>query len=72
MGADYAISISGIAGDTGGTKYKPVGTVYIGVRSKNANIEERIHFNGDRNYVQYQSVLYAVKMLLLIDKDVFF
>jgi len=71
-GADYAISISGIAGDTGGTKYKPVGTVYIGVRSKNANIEERIHFNGDRNYVQYQSVLYAVKMLLLIDKDVFF
>lgn len=71
-GADYAISISGIAGDTGGTEYKPVGTVYIGVRTKEINLEKRLHFNGDRNYVQHQSVLYAVKMLLLIDKDMFF
>ena len=71
-GADYAISISGVAGDTGGTKYKPVGTVYIGVRSKKTNLEERVYFYGDRNYVQHQSVHYAVKMLLLIDKDVFF
>jgi len=71
-GADYAISVSGIAGDGGGTKYKPVGTVYIGVRSKASHVEERIQFHGDRNYVQHQSVLYAVKMLLLIDKDMFF
>ncbi len=71
-GADYALSISGIAGDMGGTEEKPVGTVYIGVRSRNSNKEERLHFSGDRNYVQQQSVLYAVKMLLLIDKEMFF
>ena len=71
-GADYAISISGIAGDTGGTEEKPVGTVYIGVRCKDMHKEERLQFSGDRNYVQYQSVLYAVKMLLLIDKEMFF
>jgi len=71
-GADYAISISGIAGDSGGTKQKPVGTVCIGVRSKNRSLEEHVLFDGDRNYVQSQSVFYAVKMLLLIDKDVFF
>jgi len=70
--ADYTLSISGIAGDAGGTIEKPVGTVFIGARSKTKNIEEHLIFNGDRNYVQHQSALYAIKMLLLLDKDVFF
>ncbi|MBL6973982.1 MAG: CinA family protein, partial [Sulfurimonas sp.] len=70
--ADYALSVSGIAGDTGGSESKPVGTVYIGVRSKTAHQEVHVHFNGDRNYVQHQSALYAIKMLVTIDKDVFF
>jgi nicotinamide-nucleotide amidase len=71
-GADYALSISGIAGDGGGTELKPVGTVYIGARSKDKHIERHLHFNGDRNYVQHQSALMAVKMLLLLDKETFF
>jgi len=70
--ADYALSISGIAGDGGGTELKPVGTVYIGVRSKTKHKEEHLLFQGDRNYVQDQSALYAIKMLLLIDKEIFF
>ena len=70
--ADYALSISGIAGDGGGTELKPVGTVYIGVRSKIKHKEEHLLFQGDRNYVQHQSALYAIKMLLLIDKEIFF
>ena len=70
--SDYSISISGIAGDSGGTKYKPVGTVYIGVRSKTMHIQKRLNLSGDRNYIQYQSVLFAVKMLLLMDKEMFF
>jgi nicotinamide-nucleotide amidase len=70
--ADYALSVSGIAGDTGGTELKPVGTVYIGVRSKTQHKEVHLQLFGDRNYVQEQSVLHAVKMLLLIDKEVFF
>lgn len=70
--ADYSISISGIAGDGGGTVEKPVGTVYIGVRSKTQHKEVHLHLSGDRNYIQYQSVLYSVKMLLLIDKELFF
>lgn len=70
--ADYALSISGIAGDGGGTELKPVGTVYIGVRSKTKHKEEHLLFQGDRNYVQDQSALYAIKMLLLIDKEMFF
>jgi len=70
--ADYALAISGIAGDSGGTKFKPVGTVYIGVRSKEKHLEKHLYFEGDRNYVQHQSALMAIKMLLLLDKETFF
>jgi len=70
--ADYAIAISGIAGDTGGSIEKPVGTVHIGVRNAINHKEEHLLFRGDRNYVQHQSALYAIKMLLLIDKETFF
>jgi nicotinamide-nucleotide amidase len=70
--ADYSISVSGIAGDGGGTKLKPVGTVYIGVRSQKQHKEYHLQLHGDRNYVQEQSVLYAIKSLLLLDKEIFF
>jgi nicotinamide-nucleotide amidase len=70
--ADYALSVSGIAGDGGGSELKPVGTVYIGVRSKENHLEKHLHFDGDRNYVQHQSAFMAIKMLLLIDKETFF
>ncbi|MDP2893918.1 MAG: CinA family protein [Sulfurimonas sp.] len=70
--ADYSISISGIAGEGGGTEHKPVGTVFVGVRSKNEHKEVRLSLNGDRNYIQHQSVLFAIKMLLLMDKEMFF
>lgn len=70
--ADYALSISGIAGDTGGTEFKPVGTVHIGASSKTHNAHMHLKLDGDRNYVQQQSVLFAIKMLILIDKETFF
>ena len=71
-GADYALSISGIAGDGGGTEEKPVGTVYVSVRSATEHKEKHLFLHGDRNYIQHQSALNAIKMLLLIDKDTFF
>jgi len=71
-GADYAIAVSGVAGPTGGTPNKPVGTVQIAVRSKDAIVTERLQLHGDRNYIQEQTVLHAVKMLLLLDKKTFF
>lgn len=70
--ASYALAISGIAGPTGGSDTKPVGTVYISARSQNHQHTERFNFEGDRNYIQEQSVLMAVKMLLNIDKELFF
>lgn len=70
--ADYTLSISGIAGEGGGTPQKPVGTVFVGVRSRTKHKEVHLNLHGDRNYIQYQSVLFAIKMLLLIDKEIFF
>ena len=70
--ADFALSVSGIAGPSGGTEDKPVGTVYISARSKEDINTEHLNFQGDRNYVQEQSAYYAIKMLLMIDKETFF
>ena len=63
-GADFAIAISGIAGPDGGTKDKPVGTVYAGVRHKDG--ESKIfkkQFYGDRTLIQSASADFALKNL---------
>lgn len=45
---DYAVSITGIAGPTGGTPEKPKGTVAIGFASKEKSGAALFHFPGDR------------------------
>ena len=62
--ADYAIAVSGIAGPTGGTPTKPVGTVYIGVADRKSLSVELHHFKGDRNYVQYQAMMNGIRMFI--------
>ena len=64
-GSDYAIAVSGIAGPTGATKTKPVGTVFIGVGDKNGKFSvERVQLNGDREQVQYQTMLHSIRLLI--------
>jgi len=70
--ADFAISVSGIAGDSGGSEEKPVGTVFLNVRSKEKNTTLHLQLQGDRNYIQYQSVLYGIKTLLVENRSLFF
>jgi len=61
--ADCAIAVSGIAGPTGGTTEKPVGTVYIGITYKEKSIIEHRLFEGDREAVQEQAKESAIALL---------
>lgn len=70
-GADYAIAVSGIAGPGGGTPAKPVGTVFLAVRSSNDLQRHELHLHGDRRYIQQQTVLHAVKALILFAPQTF-
>lgn len=59
--ADCAIAVSGIAGPSGGTPDKPVGTVYFGWIQKPDNIQiSQQLFSGNRHDVRTQAVVYAL------------
>lgn len=63
-GADYAISVSGIAGPNGGSLEKPVGTVWFGFASKlDGALARHQCFAGDRDAVRRQSTEYALRTL---------
>ena len=62
--ADYALSISGIAGPTGGSEEKPVGLGWFGLASKKRIWAESKIFNGDRDQIRAQAVQHAVQLLL--------
>jgi len=62
--SDYAIAISGIAGPSGATANKPVGTVFIGVSDNKNLVVEEFHFKGSRNYIQYQAMMNGIRMFI--------
>ncbi|MFU8877432.1 MAG: CinA family protein [Wenzhouxiangellaceae bacterium] len=63
--ADWAVSVTGIAGPDGGTPDKPVGTVCFGWVGPGDEPEtEACLFSGDRDQVRRQTVAYALSGLL--------
>lgn len=58
-----SIAITGIAGPTGGTPDKPVGTVWIAIKGPKFESAQRFQFEGDREEVQNQSVLAGLSFL---------
>ena len=61
--ANYAIAVSGIAGPTGGTDKKPVGTVYIGILNLTNIVIEKHLFKGNRESVQEQATNRAISLM---------
>jgi nicotinamide-nucleotide amidase len=60
---DYCIATSGIAGPKGGTKDKPVGTVWIAIASPNHVISKEYHLGKHRERNIRRSALIAMNML---------
>ncbi len=62
--ADYAIAVSGIAGPSGGSEDKPVGTVCIGVGKRDEDIDlHTFNFPGNREVIIEFTINYAMAIL---------
>ncbi|WP_276685767.1 nicotinamide-nucleotide amidohydrolase family protein, partial [Slackia piriformis] len=64
LGADIAVSVTGIAGPGGAVPGKPVGTVWIGVSCAQGTAAQLHHFEGDRDAVRAQTVEAALCAML--------
>ncbi|ODQ08050.1 MULTISPECIES: nicotinamide-nucleotide amidase [Enterobacterales] len=66
--ADFAVSVSGIAGPGGGSEEKPVGLVWFGFAMKTSTgIQTKAKhciFNGSREQVRAESVIFSLKSIL--------
>jgi PncC family amidohydrolase len=69
-GSNVAVAVSGIAGPTGGTPEKPVGTVFIGVAVRDQRIIKNFLFEGSRDEVRINSATKAAELILsLLDQN---
>lgn len=64
MRTHCAIATSGIAGPDGGTRFKPVGTVWISVKCRDRLVSECIRFPGSRNDVIEGATNHGMVMLI--------
>ena len=63
LGADFALSVTGVAGPGGGTEEKPVGLVYLGCAGPGGTRVRRSSFPGDRATVRTFSATGALHLL---------
>jgi nicotinamide-nucleotide amidase len=72
LGADVAVSVTGIAGPDGGTPEKPVGLVYLHAEGPDGSVGREFSFPGDRASIRARSVvgaLHLVRRLLTQSPD---
>ena len=67
--SNMSISVTGIAGPSGGTKKKPVGLIFIGIKKNNKiNVRKYLFKNKGRAYIQKATVNECLRLILSILK----
>ena len=64
LGADIAVSATGLAGPDGDEFGHPVGTVFIGYADAEKSLVQECHFSGDREMVRNQTIEAALSFIL--------
>jgi nicotinamide-nucleotide amidase len=63
LGCDIGVAATGIAGPDGGSQDKPVGTVYLGLATRDTVTDRLCHFTGSRRQIQEKTAQAAVDMV---------
>jgi nicotinamide-nucleotide amidase len=63
LGADVAVSVTGVAGPGGGTEEKPVGLVYVHAEGPDGGLGREFNFPGDRASIRARSVVFALHLI---------
>ena len=65
-GSNVAISITGVAGPSGGSAEKPVGTVCFGWATENQTLTKTMYFDGDRQMIRQAAAEFALTELIAL------
>lgn len=63
VGSTFGVGITGVAGPSGGSEEKPVGTVHIALASPAGTKERALRFPGDREMIRFQASQAALDMV---------
>jgi nicotinamide-nucleotide amidase len=62
-GATLGVGITGVAGPTGGTPEKPVGTVHVAISDASGSKERGVHYPGERDRIRWQASQTAMDLV---------